>query len=722
MPSSHGPMQRLVRNVGGKLKTSLAVVGAAAVGVGYVQVKALFPDHSESPKVLVIPFHRLLLQDTPEQDVSTRAGRRLGSDRVWALETRELVDLIHAAAADPHIVGLYGVFGHGSVLPAAGWVDLEEVREALKVFQESHRVHAEPRVGVPNTTERSVARQEPKPMVAYADHFNAMNDPSNKEYYLASMFSQVHMQDQGELNLLGMQSNQIFVKDALQKYGIKLHVLKHGAYKNASNMFTEKKFNKPHREATASILAELQASVCRDITESRSQSLYAAWVKKNHTHTSNDLLWKRIFETGCFPAGTALKAGFVDSLLQRDPLPTFLKQESASDATLENTPKEFKFRTDKAISLASYKKLVDKRKQADAKRRALEAYLSEVPYIPSNLERLTGLFATTPTEAAPSESRTGARDKVALLHVSGAITDSTARRTVNALRQIGQDKSTKAIVLRVNSPGGSIFACETIAQELERLNLPVIGSFGNVAASGGYYISAKSSRIFASPKTLTGSIGVIGIRADLTELAHQYGVTSDSISTSPLAGLFSPLEPTTRPMQRVWERSIDRYYRQFKAIVGAGRQLDEPTVEAVAQGRVWTGEQARVRGLVDDTGGGLFRALAYAERQYTQGDAEIVVWPRTLGFWERLQEYLEEGDPFRLWASISGAKDGPTYQTPSSLEAVVQSLVAPSHRGAVPPTLAGVFLASDETTAVQCLLEQAMQPLGVEEMESYVSW
>ncbi|GKY99057.1 hypothetical protein MPSEU_000861400 [Mayamaea pseudoterrestris] len=712
-----GPLMRLARNVGGKIKTTLAVVGAAAAAGSYVQYKALFPnlEGDDKKKVLVIPFHRLILKDQIQQDLM--GGRLLSIDkdeRPIEIETRDLVDLIHNAASDPNIVGLYGIFGHGSLLPMAGWADLEEIREALKVFKEAHRVHLEPNIHF--VEDMTVPRNEPKQLVAYADNFNGMMDPGNREYYLASMFTNVCMQEKGEVNLFGMILTQPFLKDALQKYGVKLHVFKRGDYKNAPNMFTETGFNKPHREAMASILGTLQASVCNDITESRATSLYSAWVKKNHKHASNELLWKRILSSGGFAAETALKAGFVDHLTPSDPLLNLLNgkaaekvsNEETKDALILNGESVARFGAQKAISLTAYKKMIDKKKEAEKKWKNIHSYRGNM------LSRVAVKPGT---------------EKIALVYVQGAIGDALARKTVNSLRQIGTDENTKAIVLRVDSPGGSIFACETISQELQKLHLPVVVSFGNVAASGGYYISAKSHRIFASPKTLTGSIGVYGIRADLTNLAKQYGVATDSISTGELAGMFSSMEPMTRKMQNAMEATIDRYYHDFKTVVSSGRNMNMRNVEKVAQGRVWTGEQAKLKGLVDDTGGGLFRALAYAERTFTSGDAEVVAWPKKLSFLERIMELTEDGDPYRLFALIKScvllsSSQAPAWRSSNdSLDVApfVRSILS-SHSSGTPPMLSGIYMSSDENVAIQCLMEQNMRPVNQAELNGYFSW
>ena len=151
------------------------------------------------------------------------------------VEVRELVDAIHAAAQDPNVVALYGVFGHGYRFSSGGWGHIEEVRNAIKVFRESHRIHREPNLAHEQVLTRN-GNSTPKPTYAYADSFANPLDSGNAEYYLASVFSRIHLQAQGELNLFGMGASNTFIRDFLKKYGITAHVFKHGAYKSKSEL------------------------------------------------------------------------------------------------------------------------------------------------------------------------------------------------------------------------------------------------------------------------------------------------------------------------------------------------------------------------------------------------------------------------------------------------------------------------------------------------------
>lgn len=303
--SPRGRMASMVMSIGRKLRTASAVLGVAVAAAAVYEYKVLFPpeelaEEKAKKKVLVIPFHRLQLKDKHERDWTELSRLNPDSEEKPILfDTRDLVDLIHSAASDEDIVAIYGVFGHGSALAEAGWADLEEIRNALKVFKEVHRVHSEPNLD--HKLHQVIKRLESKPLYAYSDTFSSLMDPGNREYYLASIFSHIHCQKNGELNLFGMLAQQLFLRDLLEKYGVKLHVFKHGVYKNAPNMFTEKSFTKAHYENVANILSSLNADMCADITGSRSKALLASWLKKKN---SEDELWKRIHASGTFPAVT----------------------------------------------------------------------------------------------------------------------------------------------------------------------------------------------------------------------------------------------------------------------------------------------------------------------------------------------------------------------------------------------------------------------------------
>lgn len=312
-----------------------------------------------------------------------------------------------------------------------------------------------------------------------------------------------------------------------------------------------------------------------------------------------------------------------------------------------------------------------------------------------------------------------------MLKISGPITDATARKLEQPLRRLKQSSTVRAVVIRVDSPGGAITACETIHQLLQDLPQKVVVSYGNVSASGGYYISAKSDRIFASPTTITGSIGVVMLRADLRGLADRWGIHFDSIPSSDFSGIFDPFFPMNSRMKENFANYCDRAYLHFKTLVSEGRGMTMDEVEKVAQGRVWTGTQALDMGLVDELGG-LDRAVAYCQRNFTEsGQAKVVQWPPKKSLFQAILDRKKKGD--------SDDDDLDNVEIPSMTESIVEGMVLagfgpwilgekPSvatqspgvmasvehlmQQGRLPMAMSGVLLTIDENAAIRCLLEQ----------------
>jgi len=362
-------------------------------------------------------------------------------------------------------------------------------------------------------------------------------------------------------------------------------------------------------------------------------------------------IWHQVHRAGAFSAASAVGAGLVDYAPRRDPLPALLAYSNGTDDSPQHEEAEEATRPDEtepsvssserdairhewqaqetdfdsfpdhaeAVSLPDYARQQRQLRALQAKRAGWQRFWQtyNLPFWPSVLSS----GDTTTTFDGKEKNK---KETVLLAHVSGAIDEALARKLVTKLRQAtaptdnnnnNNKDDIKCVVLRITSPGGDAIASETISQELQALPVPVVVSMGNVAASGGYYIAAHADRIFAANKTLTGSIGVFAIRADLTGLANKYGITTDPVATGTLAGTFDSLTPMSRAMQDGVAEAIDRVYDNFKTVVSDGRKLDKTTVEALAQGKIWTGRQAKEIGLVDEIGG-LDRALAYAKRTY----------------------------------------------------------------------------------------------------------
>eukprot|EP00545_Synedropsis_sp_CCMP1620_P004767 CAMPEP_0119006820 /NCGR_PEP_ID=MMETSP1176-20130426/2561_1 /TAXON_ID=265551 /ORGANISM="Synedropsis recta cf, Strain CCMP1620" /LENGTH=800 /DNA_ID=CAMNT_0006958823 /DNA_START=120 /DNA_END=2522 /DNA_ORIENTATION=+ len=663
----HGILRRFQRATTG----SLALVGIGALAViayEYRAMKQLRDDNDEQQiangtantdddeskkrkkkkRVLVLPFHRMRLVETKTTQWSTLASRLAddADEQILEVEVRDLVQVIHAAAQDPTICALYATFGHGFQFRAGGWAHIEEVRNALQVWRESHRRHLDPNWNYRDQTMGMQQQQQQrrrggsaKPSYAYADSFADPDDKGNKEYLVACAFSHIHMQANGELNLFGVASSNPFFRQFMEKYGIKAHVFKHGKYKNAPNMFTEKGYTREHRQNVQNLVDHIDTNKRNAIVDGR-----------NAGGMFDVNVWKMIRKHGTFTGAQSLKLGLVDHLPKLCPLDGLLdsnkdggspESKAAMMAKWGNETDMARFEANERVSLTQYQSLLAKRKQDTASKWKTHGRLQTMAETNSALEALLGVvgyaaphFNIKQEDFSPEKS---ASEKIAIVSVEGSINDAVARKTVATLRKIKKDKNVKAVILRVDSPGGSVTASESILQECNDLPQPVVCSMGNVCASGGYYIATGAKRIFALPTTITGSIGVFAIKFDFTGLAKKYGVSVQHITTGPYSASSHPFQPLNPLVKKNFSHNVDRYYDYFKTLVSESRDLDMTEVENLAQGKVWTGGEAKHNGLVDELGG-LERAIAYARRTYTNGEAEVERWPKPEGLLARLSK------------------------------------------------------------------------------------
>ncbi|WP_082966042.1 signal peptide peptidase SppA [Mycobacterium kubicae] len=403
-----------------------------------------------------------------------------------------------------------------------------------------------------------------KPSLAWAETY-----PGTLSYYLASAFGEIWMQPSGTVGLIGFASNALFLRDALEKAGIEAQFIARGEYKSAANLFTEDGFTEAHREAVTRMLESLQEQVWQAVAESR--------------HVSRDSL---------------------DGLADRAPL----LRDDAVASGLINT---IGFRDEAYVRMA---KLVgveeDPSKEIDPDEKPPRMYLSRY----ANTAR--------PRLAPPVPTLPGRRSKptIAVVAVEGPIvsgrggpqilplgpSSSGGDTVAAALREVAADDSVSAIVLRVDSPGGSVTASETIWREVKKARdrgKPVVASMGSVAASGGYYVSMGADAIVANPGTITGSIGVITGKLIVRDLKDRLGVRSDTVRTNANADAWSIDAPFTPQQQAHREAEADLIYTDFVERVAQGRNMTTEAVDAVARGRVWTGADAKERGLVDELGG-----------------------------------------------------------------------------------------------------------------------
>ena len=425
-----------------------------------------------------------------------------------------------------------------------------------------------------------------KPSLAWAETY-----PGTLSYYLASAFGEVWMQPSGTVGLVGFATNAMFLRSALDKAGVEAQFVARGEYKSAANLFTEDRYTDAHREADSRLLESLHGQVVSAIAESR-----------------------------------RLDAETVDALADRAPL---LRDEALAGGLIDRIG----FRD------GAYARI--------AERIGVPDY-DETKEEPPRLYLGRYARATAPRPSVPTPSVPGRRRKpaIAVVTVDGPIVSGRGGRHLlplgqgsvggdtiaAALRDAGADDDVAAVVVRVDSPGGSVNGSETIWREVLRVRergKPVVASMGAVAASGGYYVSMGADAIVANPGTITGSIGVVTGKLVARGLKERLGVGFDSVRTNPNADAWSVNAPFTPEQHAQVEAEADLFYRDFVQRVADGRKLCVDDVEAVARGRVWTGADAHERGLVDELGGlrtAVERAKELAGLE-SDADVRIVSYP-----------------------------------------------------------------------------------------------
>jgi protease-4 len=403
----------------------------------------------------------------------------------------------------------------------------------------------------------------------------------NKEYYLATACTKIYAVPTALLDVTGLHSEVMFFRNTLDKLGVQAQFEGVGKYKNAPNQFTETGFTEAHREQMEALLDSVYGQ-------------YVAAIASARGKTPDEV--QAIVDAGPYEGRDALQAGLVDELLYEDQIEDRLKAERV-------TPGRY-VRSSAGFGLDGRPKV------------ALVYAVGDI---------------------TPGESQGGP------LGSELAGSDTIAR----AIRDARKDDSIRAIVLRVDSPGGSGTASDVIWREvlLARRSKPVVVSMGDVAASGGYYIGMGGDAIVAQPATITGSIGVFGGKFSLHGLYDKLGFTKEILTRGERSAMFSEYRPwTDAERERIRELMVS-FYRDFVGKVAEGRKKSYADVDAVAQGRVWTGSDALRHGLVDRLGG-MDVALDVAKekaRIARDQDVQVVILPERKGFLDLLLERQEEG-------------------------------------------------------------------------------
>ena len=380
-------------------------------------------------------------------------------------------------------------------------------------------------------------------IIAYADTY------SRSAYYLCSVADKVYLNPIGMLDWSGLSSNPMFFTGLMKKLGIKMQVFKVGTYKSAVEPYIAEQMSDANREQVSSYQQSIWNNMLKDVAKSR----------KTTAEALNSLADSLTILSG---PEASVKGGLVDKLCYQDEVKKILKNKAKME---EDESLRFVSISDVAMS----EELNDK---VDDEIAVYYAY-GEIK------EDITGGFAQ-----------------------ESAI---TSKQMTKDLQELREDDDVKAVVLRVNSPGGSAYASEQIWREVQLLSKekPVIVSMGALAASGGYYISCGANKIFAEPTTLTGSIGIFGMIPDATELlTDKLGLSFDVVKTNAHSDFGAMGRPLNESECRLMQAYINQGYELFTGRVAQGRKISQDSVKAVAEGRVWTGEQAMKIGLVDKLG------------------------------------------------------------------------------------------------------------------------
>ncbi|MBY2899581.1 signal peptide peptidase SppA [Bacteroides fragilis] len=410
-------------------------------------------------------------------------------------------------------------------------------------------------------------KESGKFVVAYSDNY------TQGLYYLSSVADKVMLNPKGMIEWRGLASAPIFYKDLLQKLGIEMQVFKVGTYKSAVEPFTSTEMSPANKEQVTAFIGSTWNQILDGVSASRK-------IEKDSLNAYADRMLM------FYPSDESVKCGLADTLIYQNNVRSYLK-------TLVKISEDDRLPILGLDDMINIKKSVPKDKSGDI---------------------------------------------LAVYYASGEITDYDGSATsdegivgskmIRDLRKLKEDDNVKAVVLRVNSPGGSAFASEQIWHAVKELkaNKPVIVSMGDYAASGGYYISCAADSIIAEPTTLTGSIGIFGMIPNVKGLTEKIGLTFDVVKTNKFSDFGNLMRPVNGDERALLQMMISQGYDLFVSRCAEGRHMTKEGIEKIAEGRVWTGEMAKGIGLVDELGG-IDKALEIAARKAELKGYTIVSYP-----------------------------------------------------------------------------------------------
>ena len=430
-------------------------------------------------------------------------------------------------------------------------------------------------------------RKSKKTIVGYAVN------PTLRDYLVLSHADELFLNPYGAIELGGMAAEVTFYGKAFEEYGVGVQVARTGEYKGAVEPYLSDRFSDSNRKQLQETLDDRWRDYLGHVSGNRKLPL------DKLREIPSESFWLR--------GEKAVVADLVDKQAHYDEVVDRLNEIGVVD---EDTG-EF-----------------------------AQVTLAEYVGRPRNMGEVTAIEEDE-------------RSAVSVVYVEGAIIDGFGDDGVFVggdaiaarLRDIRKDEKTKVVVLRVNSPGGSVTGAEAIRREVERVRkdgIPVVVSMGSVAASGGYWVSARADRIFANPETITGSIGVFGVMPNVKELGNRFGLSWDVVKTAPHADVFSFVRPRTDDEMEQIQAFVDDIYDRFLGHVSAGRDMNKTSVDKIARGRVWSGRDAREIGLVDEFGG-LGDAIYYAaDLVDIADDFQLIEHPRIETPFELFAEMLDK--------------------------------------------------------------------------------
>ena len=460
-----------------------------------------------------------------------------------------------------------------------------------------------------------------------------MNDGGNKDYLLAASCDRILMPESGTLMLTGLRAEVMFYKNLFEMLDVKADMLRVGAFKSAAEPYTRSEMSPEFRQEMEEILDDYYATMVSQIAAARKLPEEKV---------------KAIIDEGLFSASHAKELGLIDDVAYHDQVSGLIANGDAS---------------------------LDVRIRDDYRKKKASAELD--------------LFTLMEILSGSSAQTTSTRPRIAVLRLEGAIVSGSSPmslfseasissdRIVPLIEKLGKDDNVKAIILRVDSPGGSALASDLIWRALEATGKPVVASMGDTAASGGYYISMGADAIFAEPGTLTGSIGVLGGKIALDGLMQKLGVTTSVIQRGKNSGVMSFNAAFSDSEREAMQQMLNTVYDLFTKKAATGRHMEHAALEKLARGRVYTGRQAKEIGLVDQLGT-LADAVAYTRKLVGDGEGKLELedLPKPQSPLELLMGQTNPArQPYAAWAELLPESARPALRNFSVLQQIADEPV-----------------------------------------------